>query len=278
MKKYLFLSLVFYTYTVLFSYGQSPCSVITGNGIAVRTTNDIPVVHQSFGMDCNSSTSNAMAKTSTEDAGPKEKMVEEKDSDNDGIIDEKDNCPSVAGQEKFQGCPDSDGDGIMDKEDECPKEAGSVNGCPDGDGDGIVDAKDACPNEPGIANNKGCPEIEESTKELFKRALTGIQFESGKSVIKGSSYPILDKIANLMLQHGEYKLDIAGHTDNTGDATKNLKLSEDRANAAKQYLIQKGVPTDRLRSEGYGISKPIADNDTAAGRYKNRRVEFHVEF
>ncbi|MFD1062693.1 OmpA family protein [Winogradskyella litorisediminis] len=81
------------------------------------------------------------------------------DSDNDGIQDSKDDCPNTPGLAEFNGCPDTDGDGVIDSKDDCPTVAGlkSLNGCPDADGDGIADAKDNCPNEAGPAANNGCP-------------------------------------------------------------------------------------------------------------------------
>jgi OOP family OmpA-OmpF porin len=82
----------------------------------------------------------------------------------------------------------------------------------------------------------------------------------------------------VMQENPEYNLDIYGHTDNTGKADKNLQLSKDRAASVREYLVSKGVDGSRLRSEGFGQDRPVADNSTAAGRAKNRRVEFKVTF
>jgi len=202
------------------------------------------------------------------------------DTDGDGIQDSEDKCPNVKGITEFEGCPDTDGDGIPDSADKCPKVKGSaaMNGCPDGDNDGVADADDKCPNVAGIAANKGCPEVNEETKQIFEQALTGIQFESGSDVIKTSSYGILDKVVKVMQDNNGYNLEINGHTDSQGNVDKNLVLSQKRAAAVKKYLVDKGVSENRMTTAGFGITEPIADNNTAAGRRRNRRVEFKVNF
>ncbi len=200
------------------------------------------------------------------------------DTDGDGVKDSEDNCPNEAGTAANNGCPDTDGDGVIDKDDQCPNEAGTLNGCPDKDNDGIKDADDHCPDVAGIAANKGCPEIDEEVKKVLAQALSGIQFESGRDVIKRTSYLILDNVVKVMNDHPEYMLEISGYTDNTGRAESNLTLSDRRAKAARQYLIDKGIDGGRMTAKGYGIANPIADNNTAAGRAKNRRVEFKVVF
>ena len=202
------------------------------------------------------------------------------DADGDGIKDPEDDCPKVAGLENFKGCPDTDGDGIIDSKDDCPKVAGltEYNGCPDTDGDGIIDKKDKCPTIKGVASNDGCPEIKQETKDVFEKALKGIQFESGKDIIKKSSYGILNNVADIMKENPSYKLVINGHTDSSGDDAKNMVLSKKRAEAVKNYLINKGIDAARLTAFGFGETIPKASNDTAAGRAENRRVEFEVKF
>lgn len=204
----------------------------------------------------------------------------EDDRDKDGVPDKEDNCPDEAGVKALGGCPDRDGDGVADKMDACPDLAGPVNqqGCPDSDGDGFADNVDKCPTVPGIAEMKGCPGIKEETKKLFEKALTGIQFETGSAVIKKTSFGILDQVVAVMNENPAYNLEIHGHTDSQGDDAKNMKLSDDRAASVRTYLTNKGVAAARLRSEGHGETVPVADNKTAAGRAKNRRVEFKVMF
>lgn len=212
------------------------------------------------------------------------------DSDGDGIPDYLDQCPETPAEAKgmvdANGCPlDSDGDGVFDYLDQCagtPAGAkGMVDekGCPiDTDGDGVFDFEDKCLDVPGIKENKGCPEIKEEVKQVFQKALNGIEFNSGKATIKRSSNTILNDIAKIMTENPAYLLSINGHTDNTGDAAKNQTLSEERANAVKAYLESKGIAGSRMTAQGFGQDQPVASNNTASGRAKNRRVEFIVNF
>lgn len=223
---------------------------------------------------------------------PKEAKVDSTgcplDEDGDGVGDYKDQCPGTPAGVKVdeKGCPlDSDHDGVPDYKDNCPdspaEAAGHVDsvGCPlDTDGDGVFDYEDVCPDKAGLKENKGCPAVKASVKKLFKQALNGIQFESGNAKIKNTSYGILNQIVKVMNENPEYKLDIAGHTDNSGNSAKNQKLSEDRANAVKSYIANKGVDASRMTASGFGDSQPVASNKTKAGKALNRRVAFNVVF
>ncbi len=208
------------------------------------------------------------------------------DSDGDGIPDDNDRCPDTPQgvSVNSNGCPDdNDNDGVPDYLDKCPETPSSAKtdatGCPlDTDNDGIPDYMDKCPEIAGIAENNGCPEVKQEVKQVFKKALNGIQFETGKSTITKSSYPILDDIANIMKENPAYKLFIKGHTDNDGNSEMNLNLSKDRAAEVLKYLKGKGVEESRMHSEGYGDTRPIVPNNSAANKAKNRRVEFEVEF
>lgn len=202
------------------------------------------------------------------------------DTDGDGIPDHLDDCPEVAGVARLNGCPepDRDGDGIIDIEDDCPDVPGLAihKGCPDTDGDGIPDHLDKCPNEPGPLSNKGCPEIKSEVKARLDFAANAIQFETGSALIKTSSFKILDEVAEILKEWSQYSVSVEGHTDNVGSAESNLILSEKRAAAAATYLINKGIDAKRVKSVGFGLTKPIADNSTVQGRNKNRRVEFNL--
>jgi outer membrane protein OmpA-like peptidoglycan-associated protein len=105
---------------------------------------------------------------------------------------------------------------------------------------------------------------------------SGITFDTGKAAIKPNFYPVLNDIANVMIKYPETKIEIQGHTDNVGSDADNLKLSELRAQSVTTALINKGVESTRLSPVGYGESKPIATNDTPAGREANRRIEIKI--
>jgi outer membrane protein OmpA-like peptidoglycan-associated protein len=151
-------------------------------------------------------------------------------------------------------------------------------GCPDTDADGVFDDIDKCLTIPGTPTNNGCPELKEETKQLFRKALQGIQFESGKAVIKPVSFPILNSIVKVMKENADYKLLIGGHTDDVGEDAMNMTLSQDRASAVADYLITHGVDPLKVTATGYGETQPVDTNKSAQGRTRNRRVEFKVEF
>jgi OOP family OmpA-OmpF porin len=218
-----------------------------------------------------------------------------KDSDGDGIPDDVDACPTVPEDHKdpdpLDGCPqepDRDGDGIPDKFDKCPDEPedkdgiDDQDGCPedDADHDGIPDAKDACPKEPGQPDpdpkKNGCPKfihLEGSTV----RVLQQVHFETGSATILPDSFPMLTEIVQLLKANPSIKkMRIEGHTDNRGGADMNLDLSKRRAASVREWLVQHGIDSGRLESEGYGLTRPIESNDTDAGRAANRRVEFKI--
>lgn len=197
------------------------------------------------------------------------------DKDGDAIADKDDKCPDVAGLAKYGGCPipDTDGDGINDETDKCPKVAGLARygGCPvpDTDGDGVNDEADKCPNVAGPADNNGCPRLEQ-----YNFNSKNVQFANGSASLLPKATVELDKLVTILNEHPEIKVSIDGYTDITGKPATNLALSEKRANAAKAYLVKKGIADSRLSAAGHGIENPIADNKTAAGRAENRRVEF----
>lgn len=206
------------------------------------------------------------------------------DTDKDGINDPEDKCPTVPGLARYQGCPipDTDKDGINDEEDKCPTEPGpaSNQGCPlvDTDKDGINDPDDKCPDLFGTVENQGCPEIKQEIMKKIDYAAQNIYFSTGKSTLLSQSFKGLDDVAKVMKENPGTVLAIDGHTDNVGNDATNQTLSENRAKAVKAYLMKRGVEEDRLKATGYGESQPIADNKTATGRQKNRRVEMKLSY
>jgi outer membrane protein OmpA-like peptidoglycan-associated protein len=213
------------------------------------------------------------------------------DNDGDGIPDTRDACPdqpeTFNGIDDEDGCPDEDGDndGVLGSQDQCPDEPEDIDGfqdddgCPDedDDGDGRPDVIDACPREPetlnGFQDDDGCPdEIPPQVAELTG-VIPAIQFRAGTATLQRSSFAVLDRVVALLKAHPAVRLHISGHTDDRGVAGANVLLSRSRAEAVRRYLIDKGIAADRLEATGHGAERPIADNKTAGGRAKNRRIE-----
>lgn len=220
-----------------------------------------------------------------DDAGLKEFMGCP-DRDGDGTPDKLDVCPDIPGPKEYKGCPDKDGDTVLDKDDKCPDVAGPVEnqGCPwpDTDKDGIIDKEDKCPTTPGLKEFNGCPPpppIKPAEQKIIERAFKSLEFATGKDIIVAKSLPSLNELAKLLVQHKkDWTLKLSGHTDNQGNADKNMELSEKRANAVKRYLVKKGAAADGIITEWFGQTQPIDSNDTPAGRQKNRRVEMKILF
>ncbi|WP_259070285.1 OmpA family protein [Mucilaginibacter sp. X4EP1] len=155
----------------------------------------------------------------------------------------------------------------------------------DSDGDGVPDFYDKCPNTPPgtKVDGSGCPlpkaevkvYITDQDREVVKEAIRNLEFDFAKSTIREHSFASLDKVAQLLIDK-KFHLKLAGYTDNVGSVAANLKLSNDRAEAIKTYLVGKGADASLINAEGYGKAHPIATNKTAAGRQINRRVEFSL--
>jgi len=202
------------------------------------------------------------------------------DSDGDGIADKDDACPNEAGLAALAGCPDADGDGVADKDDECPNEAGPAanNGCPwpDSDGDGVLDKDDQCPDIAGTVANNGCPEVTEEVQKQLNEYARTILFDTGKASLKSESVSVFVDIIKILNEYPNAKFTVEGHTDSVGSESLNQQLSEKRANSVRDFLIKEGIDASRLTAIGYGEAKPIATNNTRAGRAQNRRVEINL--
>ena len=221
--------------------------------------------------------------------------MEPQDRDGDGILDADDDCPDEAETENdFQdddGCPeqDADDDGVFDQVDECPDEAEDrdgfqdEDGCPDPDNDqdGHADVSDECPEEPetvnGFEDEDGCPDEVPDRIAQYIGVIEGIRFGNASARIQGArSRTILDQAAAILKEYPSVHIRISGHSDARGNLARNVLLSRSRADAVKWYLVDQGIEHTRLLTMGYGPERPIADNDTAAGRARNRRIEFEL--
>lgn len=232
------------------------------------------------------------------------------DKDGDGITDADDRCPEVAGAVGMRGCPDGDGDGVADvddkcpgtlagyktdtsgctldndkdgvvnEEDACPDKAGplALKGCPDTDGDGVADNDDRCPNAKGPITNKGCPVITKEDERKITQIASKIFFETNSDKLKTASLEQLDELTTILGRYESARLTIDGYTDSKGTDEYNMALSQKRTESVKTYLMGKGIMESRLTANGYGETKPIADNNTAAGRSRNRRVELSTSY
>jgi outer membrane protein OmpA-like peptidoglycan-associated protein len=210
------------------------------------------------------------------------------DADTDAVPDGLDQCPNTPAGATVDavGCPtDGDTDGVPDGLDKCPGTPAGTEvdsaGCQrtkDSDGDGVDDSKDKCPGTAGDTrvDAAGCPIL--FTSERTPVILRGVTFESGRSALKPESFTVLDIVAASLVANPEIRIEIAGHTDNTGSDALNTRLSQARADAVRTYLASKGVAPDRMVAKGYGPSLPVAANTTVAGRAQNRRVELRQLF
>ncbi|HCP46525.1 MAG TPA: hypothetical protein DIU15_10800 [Deltaproteobacteria bacterium] len=217
------------------------------------------------------------------------------DNDKDGVVDSRDDCPLEPEDkdtwEDQDGCPDidNDSDGFFDAQDACPLDAEDkdgfedTDGCPelDNDGDGFLDENDSCPRAMETFNSyldrDGCPDEVPADLVEFAGAIPAIQFEVNSARLKRSALPILKKAANALNRYPDLHVEVAGHASSEGQADANMRLSQDRTVSVRDYLIDRGVDPSRVSARGYGETRPVAPNDTEAGRRANRRVEFLLE-
>jgi len=214
------------------------------------------------------------------------------DTDKDLIADSKDMCilepEDKDGYLDDDGCPDgdNDADGISDVTDMCRDKPEDYDGwqdedgCPDPDNDNdtVPDLEDICPNTPGQpgGDRPGCPKKNQfvivTANEI--RITQQIHFAFNKAIIQPDSFKILDAVNQVLKDNPKITLEIQGHTDNVGNPAYNLKLSQDRADAVRKYMVAHGTSAGRLVSKGYGMTQPLVPNTTEQNRALNRRVQF----
>ena len=215
---------------------------------------------------------------------------EDQDVDGDGIPDARDLCvlepEDLDGRLDADGCPDPDDDldGVADGSDRCPTDPEDrdgyldEDGCPDGDDDqdGVVDGDDDCPDEPGTAAERGCPRVYQAVQvtRTHVRITQQVHFATNRAVILPDSFTLLNTVEQVLRDYPEISLEVQGHTDDRGSDRHNLRLSQQRADAVKDYLLRQGIDGTRLISRGYGETQPMESNRTPEGRAQNRRVEF----
>ncbi|QBZ82197.1 Alpha-agarase [Hydrogenovibrio crunogenus] len=206
----------------------------------------------------------------------------ESDEDKDGVVDRLDQCPKTPAGISVNkvGCEgDADQDGVYDSQDQCPGTLPGVEvnkvGCrldTDLDRDGVLNNKDQCPNTPRgtIVNQYGC--------EPKSLVITNIVFDLGSYKIRPDQKPILDRDISQLRNLKDHELIvITGFTDALGSERSNLKLSWNRAQSTKEYLVRKfNYDASKILIMGKGETNPVASNATKAGRKKNRRISFKV--
>ena len=220
------------------------------------------------------------------------------DNDKDGVNNIDDQCPAEVGLKNNHGCPvstiDADGDGIPNNVDPCPyiKGPASTNGCPDLDGDGVVDSKDHCPTRKGSKENNGCPDKKseeniidktpfiklKNIKGLNSDGIPTVKFDINEStIIDVDIISVLEPLSDEIYKDTTLQLLITGHTDAEGDEQYNMILSQSRADAVAEYLVNHGINASRIQTVGYGETTPVNSNNSEESRALNRRAEVYVK-
>lgn len=217
------------------------------------------------------------------------------DRDGDGVPDHLDDCPDVAGPATNKGCPlererDTDGDYVPDNRDKCPLVPGQIfyDGCPlrekDTDYDGIPDSRDACIWEAGPAANYGCPYPKEEERRILLEVAASLKFYFDEARIKESSYPALERLAAFLRRHPGARLKMVGHTSDEGTDEYNMRLSQARVEAVRDYLADQGVLPSRTMIGARGESQPLVSvyglegEELERARARNRRVDMLITY
>lgn len=211
-----------------------------------------------------------------------------KDSDGDGVLDGGDKCPGTPSGQRVDltGCnADLDGDGVPNALDRCPATRPGTDvdqfGCPapgapsDTDGDGVPDDRDRCPGTPrGTPTDAlGCTRPATAPPSAPRLVLRDVTFATGRTTLTPGAQSSLRATATALLAAPAVRFEVAGYTDDTGSRAVNERLSLERAQSVRAFLVSVGVPAERLTARGYGPADPVASNATVEGRALNRRVE-----
>jgi outer membrane protein OmpA-like peptidoglycan-associated protein len=204
------------------------------------------------------------------------------DTDDDAILDADDHCPREFGPAP-SGCPvlDADADGIVIPVDQCPTEPGILpDGCPetDPDSDGLEGKMDGCPEEPEVRNgfedDDGCPDQVPEAVAGLSRVVSEIRFKKGTAEPVEGSLSEIQATATVLLKYPSVRLEVTAHTSDEAQLDSNL--SQARAEAVRQVLIDQGLQGDRVVARGAGSSEPLAESSDKARAVQNERIEFKV--
>jgi outer membrane protein OmpA-like peptidoglycan-associated protein len=217
------------------------------------------------------------------------------DKDGDGIINRKDKCPKIPGLSEFNGCPDADSDGIPDPEDKCPEIFGEQvnNGCPEADNlseENKMQVDENSESQIGTESPTFSDNISSIDQQSFEDKLVALEDEkisnttlpdeqmliyfpaNSSRVLGKTTIKKLKNIVDILLSEMDLKVLLEGHSSNDGDFSINLNLSQQRANIARDFLIEEGIESNRISVKALGEDEPIYDNNKTQGRVLNRCV------
>ncbi len=264
---------------LMLRFGDSPVSLRLEHRARFETLNTLTFQDQITSLGLQFAFGGKQTPAPAPKPAPPPPVERDGDADEDGVPDSRDECPNTAIGRSVDasGCPrDSDGDGVADDQDKCPNTVRQVPvdayGCEfDSDNDRVVNRLDDCPNT--IAgtrvDSKGC-----EIREIIN--LPGVNFQTNSSILLAGAESVLDDAAATLRLNPDIIVQVAGHTDSAGSAEYNVWLSDRRANSVRNYLIDRGANARNLSALGYGEAEPVADNETAQGRARNRRVELRI--
>lgn len=224
-------------------------------------------------------------------APPPPEVIPDPDTDGDGLVDPRDGCPlDPEDRDSYlddDGCPesDNDADGVADNVDNCrnePEDPDGFNdqdGCPDSDNDQdtVPDLTDRCPNEAGPVDNQGCPPVFTHIQVTQHGVRFHVEFDFDRATLRPNAAETLNEVVVFLgLEHNRsLRYEVGGHTSSEGSRAHNNRLSQQRAETVRRYLMDHGIDGPRLTSRGYGPSQPVDSNRTPQGREANRRVELN---